>query len=150
MIDEKDMEILRALKEDSKRSINALSKITGIPPATVHHRIRKLEQDKVIKRYSISVDKEKIGFPIGAYIFITVKPSGEHRLDQREIANKLARHEFVEEASVLTGEVDMMLKVRVRSMNDLDKFVLDYLRNFEGIERTRTLITLYASKALHV
>jgi Lrp/AsnC family leucine-responsive transcriptional regulator len=146
MLDEKDMEILKALRKNSKSSVNALAKLTGIPPATVHHRLKRLEREGVITRYTIEIDQKKAGYALSAYILITVRQTGKERLDQRFMAEKLAKYEMVEEASVLTGEADMLLKVRARSMDELNNFVLDRLRNFEGIEKTRTLMIMHSAK----
>lgn len=146
MLDEKDMEILRALKKNSKSPINKLAKLTGIPPATIHHRLKRLEKDGTITRYTIEIDPEKAGYALSAYIFLSVKSTREKKLDQRQMAEKLARYELVDEASVLAGDVDMVLKVHARNMDDLNNFVLDRLRNFEGIEKTKTLIVMHSVK----
>ncbi len=148
MLDEKDMEILRALKKNSKSSVNKLAKLTGIPPATIHHRIKKLEKEGIIERYSVELNRPKMGYLLSAYIFITVQPVGRGKLDQRKMAQKLAKYELVEEASVLAGDVDMVLKVHAKSMDELNNFILDYLRNFEGIEKTKTLLVMHSAKGI--
>ncbi len=145
MLDEKDMEILRALKKNSKNSVNKLAKLTGIPPATVHHRIKKLEKDKVIQRYTIDTNDKKLGYSLHAYIFITVQPWGKGDLDQRNLADKLANHELVQNAAVLAGDVDLILKIHTKSMDELNNFILDYLRNIEGIGKTKTLMVMHSA-----
>lgn len=147
MLDEKDMEILRILRKNSKSSVNAIAKATGIPPATVHHRMRKLDSEGVIRRYTVELDDAKMGFSLGAYVFVSVQQGGGEKLDQRLMAQKFAKYEFVEEASVLAGDVDMVLRVKARSMEDLNRFVLDYLRNSPGVEKTRTMMIMYDVKS---
>lgn len=146
MLDEKDMEILKALRENSKNPINKLSKKTGIPPATVHHRIRRMEKSGIIRRYTIEVDEEKAGYTLHAYIFLSVQPLAKGKLDQRAMSEKLARHELVQDAAVLAGDVDMLLKVRARNMDELNHFILDYLRNIEGVDKTKTLMVMHSAK----
>jgi len=145
MLDEKDMEILRALKENSKSSVNKLAKLTGIPPATVHHRLKKLEKDGVIQRYTIDTNDKKLGYSLHAYISITVQPRGKGDMDQRKLADKLAKHELVLDAAVLAGDVDMLLKMRAKDMDQLNNFILDYLRNIEGIDKTKTLMVMHSA-----
>jgi DNA-binding Lrp family transcriptional regulator len=147
MLDEKDMEILRVLRKNSKSSVNAIAKATGIPPATVHHRLRKLGSEGVIRKYTVELDDSKMGFALGAYVFVSVKQGGGEKLDQRLMAQKFAKYEFVEEASVLAGDVDIVLRVKARSMEDLNRFVLDYLRNSPGVEKTKTLLIMYDVKS---
>lgn len=147
MIDEKDMEILRVLKKNSKSSVNRVAKVTGIPPATVHHRLKKLDKEGIIRRYTVDLDNGKMGFSLGAYVFVSVQQGGGEKLDQRIMAQKFAKYEYVEEVSVLAGDVDMVLKVRARSMEDINNFVLDYLRNSPGVEKTKTMIIMHSVKS---
>ncbi len=147
MIDEKDMEILRVLRRNSKSSVNRIAKVTGIPPATVHHRLRKLDKEGIIRRYTVELDNGKMGFSLGAYVFVSVQQGRGEKLDQRIMAQKFAKYEFVEEVSVLAGDVDMVLKVRARSMEDINNFVLDYLRNSPGVEKTKTMLIMHEVKS---
>jgi len=141
-LDEKDLEILKVLKENSKNSINKIAKKTGIPAAAVHHRIKKLEAGGVIKQYTILLDKEKISRKVIAYIFINVKyPIGKH-IDQSALLHKISKNDYVEDASILAGDTDIILKVRIPSIRKLNKLVLEDLRNIDGIGETKTLIAL--------
>lgn len=147
MIDEKDMEILRVLRKNAKSSVNRIAKVTGIPPATVHHRLRKLDSGGIIRRYTVELDNAKMGFSLGAYVFVSVQQGGGEKLDQRLMAQKFAKYEYVEEVAVLAGDVDMVLKVKARSMEDINTFVLDYLRNSPGVEKTRTMLIMHEVKS---
>ena len=69
-LDSKDFEILAALRENAKQSVFQLSKKTKSPPTTIHNRIRKLKENKVIKGYTISIDREKTGQKICALVFV--------------------------------------------------------------------------------
>lgn len=144
IMDEKDKKIIAILKENSKLSTQQISKKTSIPITTVHNRIKKLEKEGIIKNYTVILDNKKIGRPIAAYILITV----DYRLlrqikkTQYDLIKKLKSLELVEEAAIITGETDIITKVRVKDIDELDNFVTSYLRNIEGIEKTRTLVIL--------
>jgi Lrp/AsnC family transcriptional regulator for asnA, asnC and gidA len=69
-LDDRDFEILEALRENAKLSVFQLSKKTGIPPTTIHNRIKKLRQNGVITNYTIKFDREKLGQGFCALIFI--------------------------------------------------------------------------------
>ena len=141
-IDDKDMHILEVLKRNAKLSINKIAKKTGIPVATVHHRIKKLEADGVIEGYTVKIDKKKLGRNVVGYILIKVNyPTGEH-IDQEEIIQRLSKHEYVDDASTLTGDVDIILKFSVPSIDELNKFLLKYIRELKGVGETKTLISL--------
>ena len=143
-MDKKDEQIIEILKENSKLSTQQISKKTSIPITTVHNRIKKLEKEGVIKRYTLELDNKKLGKDIAAYINIVVdyRLLKEKNLSQHELARKLKQHEFVEEAAMITGGTDLIIKVRVKNVDQLDNFVTKYLRNIEGVEKTQTMVIL--------
>jgi DNA-binding Lrp family transcriptional regulator len=135
-IDEKDMAILDTLKKDSSLSIQKISKRTGIPIATVHHRIKKLVNEGIIKKYTIVIDRTKLGKKLVAHILIKAIPGSDHVV----LLEKLMKHENIEDGSAITGAFDILLKVRLKDIEDLDQFVLQYLRTFDKIANTETMI----------
>ena len=143
-MDEKDERIIEVLKENSKLSTQQISKRTSIPITTVHHRIKKLEKEGVIKKYTIELDSKKIGKALSAYILITVdyKLLKQMKKTQHQLATKLKSHPFVEEADTVTGATDIMVKVKVKDIDQLNDFITKYVRNVEGVEKTKTTVVL--------
>lgn len=143
-MDKKDELILAILKENSKLSSQQISKKTRIPITTVHNRIKKLEKQGIIKGYTVILDNKKIGKPIAAYVLITVdyKLLKQLKMSQQELAKKLKQHEFVEESAMVTGATDIIIKIRVNSIDQMDSFVTRYLRSIDGIEKTQTMVIL--------
>ena len=144
MLDKKDIAIIEVLKHNSNLSTQQISKKTNIPITTVHNRIKKLEKSGIIKEYTILLDNKKIGKPIAAYILITVdyKLLNEQKMSQNDLAEKLKSNPDVEEASILTGAADIIIKVRVSDIDKLNDFVTKHLRNVNGVEKTQTSIIL--------
>ena len=91
-----------------------------------------------------SKKSKKIGKHISAYILIVVdyKSLKENKITQHELAKKIRQHEFVEETAMVTGGTDIIIKVRVKNIDELDYFVTKYLRNINGIEKTQTMVIL--------
>ena len=143
-MDEKDEKILKLLKEDSKLTIQQIAKKTLIPITTIHNRIKKLEKEGIIKKYTLELDNQKLGKNIAAYIHIIVdyRLLKEIKMSQYELAEKIYQHDFVEEAAMVTGGTDIIIKVRVKNIDELDNFVTKKLRNIDGIEKTQTMIIL--------
>ena len=81
---------------------------------------------------------------MSVYILITVdyKLLKKKGRTQHELAQLLAKNEFVEEVAMITGASDIILKVRVSSIDQLDYFVTKYLRTIDGVERTQTSLVL--------
>lgn len=144
-MDNKDGKILELLRENSKLTTNQLSRKLLMPITTIYHRIKNLEKEGIIKRYTLELDNKKLGKNVSAYIQMAVdyKMLKDAKISQHELARKLKQNECVEEAAVVAGETDIIIKVRVKDVDELDNFVTKFLRNMEGIEKTQTLVILH-------
>ncbi len=144
MLDQKDMKILKELKNNSKLSAREISKRTRIAVTTVFNRIKKLEKSKIIKGYTTVIDEDKIGRNVTAYVMITVDYNylKKAKMSQQELAMKLKQHEFVEEVGILTGVSDIIIKVKTSDLMQLNQFVTGHLRNIDGVEKTQTSVVL--------
>jgi len=143
-MDDKDKKILDVLKENSKLSTQQISKKISIPITTVHNRMKKLEEEGIIKKYSVVLDYKKIGKLISAFVLINVdyKLLKQIKKTQDDLTKKLKLHSSVEEASRITGGTDLIIKIRVKDVDELDDFVTKYLRNIDGIDKTQTMVIL--------
>ncbi len=143
-LDEKDLMILDELKNNSKQRTSGISKKTGIPITTVHNRVKKLESEGIIKNYTVNIDYEKLGKKISAYILVNViyKLSDGSKLSQRSVAEKIKSFPRVEEVNIMAGATDMLIKVRANDVKDLNYFVIEKLRELDGVDKTQTLIVL--------
>jgi DNA-binding Lrp family transcriptional regulator len=136
MIDEKDRELMRVLGENSRLKIHDIAKKVKMPRTTVHHRIKKLEEEKIIKKFTIVPDYSKIGSPVTAFILVSFLPTMDAK--QREVAEKIGKLEGVYEVHLISGEWDMILKVRSSSMEKVGELVIDNLREIAGVGKTVT------------
>lgn len=136
MVDEKDLAILKVLEEDSRCTTKAIAESLGIPRATVHERIRRMVEKGVIKRFTITMDHTALGEPITAFILVSFLPNA--KVSQREVALRISNLEGVHEVHLISGEYDMLVKVRGRSMEGIGDLVIDRIREVEGVGRTLT------------
>lgn len=136
-MDEKDHIIINALKKDASLSVAKLAKNTNLPSTTVYNRIKKLRDNGIIKNYTINIDKDRVYGNIVGIILIKARNT-----DQRQIVQKLLEHPSVENAAILTGNTDIFIRIRVKSIDELNKFILDYLRKIKGIQDSTTMISL--------
>ncbi len=144
MLDEKDIAILEALQENARLTIKELSKKIGSPITTAHARLKRLEKEGYIKAYRAILDPKKLGFPTIAFIFVSfTKTQG---VDQRRVAETISKFPEVQEVHIITGEWDILVKVRVGSVDELGDFVVNKLRNIEGVEKTYTSVVLESIK----
>lgn len=136
MLDEKDSAILEELIKDSRKTTKAIAKALDMPRATVHDRIVKMEQKKVIRKYTTVPDYSQLGIGVSAYILVQFTP--QEGLSQRETAEEISELKGIYEVHMISGEYDMLLKVRGSSMEDIGKLVIDRLREVKGVSRTLT------------
>ena len=134
------------LEELSKKalSLKKLSKKLQINPSTLHRRIKKLESLGVIKKYKAEIDWKKAGFDVKAYILIYVDTSLLKKLNknQKSIKKEIEKFYFVDECSIITGEADLIVKMRAKTNEDLGRLLTEYLHGIEGIVKTKTLVCL--------
>ena len=136
MLSEKDMKILRILREDCKLPAREISKKTGLPITTIHNRIKKMEKDGIIKSYVANIDQKKIGEGVQAFIQLRLKSSPEL------VAKRLTAIEGVKKAYIISGSTDVMLNMSVKDIDALHNFITEKLKNIKQVERTTTSIVL--------
>ncbi len=143
-MDKKDLLIVELLRRDAKLTTSQLSKKTGIPLTTIHNRLKRLESDGVIKGYTIIPDYKKLDRNIAAYILLTIsyRSAIGEKYSQESIAKEIRRLKGVDEVSIVAGEKDMIAKIRVKDIDELNKFIIEQLRAVDGVDKAQTLIVL--------
>ena len=144
MLDDNDRKILGELAEDGRRSVVEISRDLEIPRATVHERLKKMIRSGVIKKFVAIPDYAKIGKQVMAYVFVTFGSEGS--VSQRGLAEGVAKIPGVYEVSVISGEWDILLKVRAGSVEEIGTLVVDKLRAIKGIEKTETCVAFQTVK----
>ena len=144
LIDKKDIKILEILTEDSSLSSHKISKKTLIPVTTVNNRIKKLKKEGIIKKYTVEVDKSKLGFNLSAYIFINLSLTELKEGDMKveDLIRIIRKNHLIESVEHVTGGIDIVLKMHARSIEELNDYVVNTLSNYKGIEKTNTLFVL--------
>lgn len=144
LLDEKDKKILTVLIENSNLSTQKIAKRTNIAITTVHNRIKKLKKIGVIKNYTINVDKKKLGKSLFAFILVNVdnKALKNSKISQEQLAKKIKNIDIVEEVSVIGGGSDIILRVGIEDIDQLNNFLMNKLRTFDAVDSTKTMIVL--------
>ena len=142
--DEKDIRILTLLKENSRLTTKEMSKRLDIPQTTIHNRIKRLKKSGVIKRFTVELDRKKVGKGLVAYILGTVSYRTKRgtKINQYKVAQLIERLPEVEEVSIVTGDIDLIIKVALKDVDELNEFVIFKLRDIEGVEKTKTSVVL--------
>lgn len=119
-LDEIDRKILAELQEDAGQSLDEIARKVGSSKTPVWNRIRKLRKAGVIGRQTVILDPEALG--LEACFFVLIRTS-EHEADwQRKFLQTLRSRPEVLEAHRLAGDIDYILKVRVKNARAYDSF----------------------------
>jgi DNA-binding Lrp family transcriptional regulator len=136
-LDDKDLMILDALHKDARKTIAELSNELGIPRATVHERIVGLRKSGVIRRFTIEQDYRLTGLPTLSFVFAEYDRSA--KADQHEVARNIAKIPGVLGVYIVSGEWDLLIKIRAKSIEDMGTMILDRIRAIPGIYKTYTI-----------
>ncbi len=119
-LDDTDRKILRELQADAGRSLDEIAQAVGSSKTPVWNRIRKMREAGVLKQQTVLLDAEALGFE--ATFFVLIRTS-EHEADwQRRFLAALRARPEVQEAHRLAGDIDYILKVRVKNARAYDTF----------------------------
>ncbi len=119
-IDDLDRKILAELQADASQSLDEIARKVGSSKTPVWNRIRRMKDTGVITRQTAILDPEALG--LEACFFVLVRTS-EHEADwQRRFLDVLRHRPEVLEAHRLAGDIDYILKVRVKNARAYDQF----------------------------
>ena len=125
-MDDKDLELLRILEENSRLSTDEIAIMTSLAKSDVERRISVLEATQVIKRYSTVINWEKAGNgEVSAIIELKVSPERDFGYDR--IAERLSRFRQVKSLRLITGTYDLQLIVTGKDMQDVFSNILNIL-----------------------
>ncbi|MEM2954015.1 MAG: Lrp/AsnC family transcriptional regulator, partial [Candidatus Bathyarchaeia archaeon] len=148
-LDEKDLAILSFLQKNCKTTAKEIARKINSPITTVFAKIKRMEQQGIIKEYRAVLDSKKLNFGVTAFILASFSyrtGKNEETLSQRFIAEQIAKFPEVQEVHIISGDWDILIKVKERDVDSVGKFVVDKLRTVKGIEKTLTCMVFDTPK----
>jgi Lrp/AsnC family leucine-responsive transcriptional regulator len=124
MVDSTDLKLLEILKGNSRLSFAEIGRKINLSPSSVRERIQKMEDEEVIKKYSIEIDNKKIGYDLEAFILVKVFPG-----KLKYVIDKVKEFPEITAAHRITGNQNIHLKVVVQNQVYLQQ-LLDKLMQF--------------------
>ena len=146
-LDEKDLLILKQLQQNARASVKDITASINLTPTPVHERIRRMEDNGVIKQYATLVDPGKIGKGLIVICYVSLR---EH--------NKIAGAKFIKtvqsmneiiECYNISGEFDFMLKVVAEDMNTYYDFHVNKLSQVENMGQVQSIFVMGVIKQTH-
>jgi Lrp/AsnC family transcriptional regulator, leucine-responsive regulatory protein len=137
-LDDVDLRLLHLLSEDARLSQRALARELGMSAPAIGERVARLERQGVIRGYGVRVDWSAVGYPTIVHLTVVAAPDAE----QATIMSALAALAEVEEIMLVTGDIDMLVRLRVRDHTHLRALLLNQVWQIPGIQRTETSLSI--------
>jgi DNA-binding Lrp family transcriptional regulator len=139
-VDTLDCKILYLLQEDSRSSYSKIAAKAEVSVGTAYNRIKKLEAQCLVKRYTVLINSAKLGYELTAVIFVQVE--GEHLPD---VAKKISKASNVVAVYNVTGEFDIAVIAKFKDREELSSFI-KHLASTSYVKRTITNVSLNTVK----
>ncbi|PWN67180.1 MULTISPECIES: Lrp/AsnC family transcriptional regulator [Chryseobacterium] len=146
-LDDKDLNLLRLLQNNSKLTVKELAKEVNLSPSPVFERVKRLEQEGYIKRYAAVLDAEKLNR--GFTVFCQIKLKIHDRSVGYDFVKEILEIEEVAECYNISGDFDFLLKVQVRDMKHYQDFVFNKLGSVDSIGSTHSTFVMAEVKNNH-
>lgn len=144
-------DLLHLLKQNARLSNEQLAVMLGSTPEAVAAEIAQLEQDGVIKGYSLVLNEELADKDsVSAFIELKVTPKRDCGFD--ELAKTVMLYDEVESVSLMSGAYDLAVTVTGTSLKDIALFVAQRLSSIDGVLSTATHFVLkrYKEKGIFI
>ncbi len=136
-MDEVNRKILEMLEENSRRPYTEIAEELDMSETAVRKRVSKLEEQGVIKKYTIEIEPRKLGFHTVSITGINTKP--ESFLN---VANKVKKLERVKEVSITSGDHAIMATIWAENGEELSQIISEKIGKIDGVEEVYPAIVL--------
>jgi Lrp/AsnC family transcriptional regulator, leucine-responsive regulatory protein len=141
-VDSLDSKALDFLVRKGRATWAELGELLGLSAPSAADRVRKLEEQGVIRGYAALLDPASVGYPLTAFIAVSLS---SHR-QRSAFLRAIEKMDQVSECHHIAGDDDYLLKVRCRGTADLDDLLARQLKQKLGVTRTRTTVVLSTAK----
>lgn len=135
-----DKKILRLLQQDSRVTNQILAEQVGISPSPCWRRVKRLEDEKIIKGYGVNLDRRKIN--LGVMVFIRVSIDRHSEVEAKKFEEKVLELDNVVACYSIGGDADFLLQVVSRDLDTYADFAMKTIRRLPGIKEMQSMFTL--------
>ena len=127
-IDKVDLNILSLLQENSRMPFTSIAEQLGVSDATIHLRVKKMEDLGLIEKFTIIINEKEIGKLVTSYVLIRVDPS-----TVEDVCMKLMELEEVYEVCEIHERYDILIKIRGDSLDEVRDIIINKIRSIPDI-----------------
>lgn len=119
--------------------IAVIAKKLKEPATTIHYNIKRLEKEGTIKTYKAVFDYKKIDEGFCAFVLISLSP--DEYGNPEKIGKELAKHSEIESVDIVTGDWEMIIKVRTRDQDAYYELIKNVISR-KGVTKIKSLTSL--------
>jgi DNA-binding Lrp family transcriptional regulator len=146
-LDQKDLEILKLLQQNARLTIREIAENVHLSTTPVHERIRRMEENGVIKQYVTLLNASKVGKGLMVICYVSLRQHSKNAGD-KFIRSMLEMNEVLE-CLTISGEFDFMLKVVAANMDEYYHFHINKLSNIENVGNVQSVFVMGVIKQTH-
>ncbi len=139
-----DLEILRELQTDGRMTNVELASRVGLTAPPCLRRVRALEDSGIIRGYHADLDAGRLGFGITVFAMVSLRSQAEADLEAFE--SHVAGMPEVRECYMLNGEIDFILKIVARDLQEFQRFLTSQLTAAPNVSSVKTSLTIRKAK----
>ena len=147
-LDEKDLQILKLLQQNAKMTVKEIADSIHLSTTPVHERIKRMEQNGVIKQYATLVDHAKVKKGLMVICYVSLRQ--HDKVEGAKFIQRIQEMSEVIECYNISGEFDFMLKVVAADMDDYYHFHVNKLSQAENIGHVQSVFVMGVIKQTHV
>lgn len=136
-----DLRIISTLCNNSSTPFVEIARNIGISDATVHMRVKRLMTEGIIRKFTIALNYDVIGYDHLFFLGIHTRPGFTDT-----IISKLSSLDPVLEIHEMYGRFDLMLKIRAKNLEDMRNIIENKIRNVPNIVKVELLTVLKSAK----
>jgi len=143
-LDATDLKLLNLLQQDGRMSNLDLAEKVFLSPSSCLRRVRMLEENGMISRYSAILNPAALGLEVDAFVQVTMRRDVEHW--HEHFTASIAVWPEVVGSYIIAGEANYLLRVRARNLKHFSSFVLEKLYKTAGVLDIKSNIVLQTLK----
>jgi len=135
--DDLDLKILSELATDASISVPKLSKKINVNASVVYSRIKRLVRRGLIKKFTIVINDEALGYNVKALTGINMDSKMRDN-----VLNELFKIPEVREIAEVTGRFDILVTMNAQSLDEMHQLISEKVGRVEGVQKTETFIEM--------
>jgi DNA-binding Lrp family transcriptional regulator len=143
-LDAIDRKILRILQQNANITNARLAKQIGLSPAPTLERVKKLEENRVIRSYHANIDPAAVGLGVSTFVMCSLK--GHNKENIEKFVKAIENIDEVIECHHITGAGDFILRIICADIASYQQLILEKISNIEVVDSLQTMVVLSTFK----